>query len=272
MYICIKLSGLIVPIHGKRLMKWVVFIGILISVFTETYRGCITNTESQNFRVDVKADLSDVSFPLNIREPSGLSFSVSGDALYVVSDKTGGIYRIGFTGVVLEKLPFQGHDIEGIEVDKTTGEIWLVEERKQDILHLSRDGELIERITDVKTDTKYNSGFEGIAMNGDLLYILIENHPGSLIEYSISSKKWDRHKLDFAKDYTGIDYDSSDNTLWIVSHESRTLNHCTIQGKLISSQEIDVKQAEGVAVDRAAKIAWIVSDADSKLHKITLKD
>jgi uncharacterized protein YjiK len=253
-------------------MKWVLFVSILVSVFTETYRGCITNTESQNSRVDVKADLSDVSFPLNIREPSGLSFSMSGDALYVVSDNTGGIYRIDFTGEVLEKLPFKGHDLEGIEVDKSNGDIWVVEERKQNILHLSRVGELIETISDIEAETKHNTGLEGIAKNGDILYLLIEKDPGLLIVYNISSKKQDHHKLDFAKDYSGIDYDATDNTLWIVSDESKTLNHCTLEGKLISGWKIDVKQAEGVAVDRAAKIAWIVSDADSKLHKITLKD
>jgi uncharacterized protein YjiK len=253
-------------------MKWVVFIGILISVFTETYKGCIANTESQNSRVDVKADLSDVSFPLNIREPSGLSFSVSGDALYVVSDKSGGIYRIDFTGEVLDKLPFHGHDLEGIEVDKENGDIWVVEERKQNILHLSKSGELIETITDIKAETKHNSGLEGIAKNGDILYLLTEKDPGLLIVYNISSKKQHHIKLDFAKDYSGIDYDATDNTLWIVSDESQTLNHCTIEGKLISGQKIDVMQAEGVAVDRAAGICWIVSDGDSKLHKIKLKE
>lgn len=253
-------------------MKWLIFIVFLVSGITETYRGCISNTGSQNSGLDVKADLSDVAYPLNIREPSGLSFSVTGDALYVVSDKTGGIYRIDFKGEVLDKLPFHGHDLEGIEVDKTNGDIWVVEERKQNILHLSKTGELIETISDIKAETKYNSGLEGIAKNGDILYLLIEKDPGLLIVYNISSKNQDHHKLDFAKDYSGIDYDATDNTLWIVSDESKTLNHCTIEGKLISGQKIDVMQAEGVAVDRAAGICWIVSDGDSKLHKIKLKE
>ena len=253
-------------------MKWLVFIVFLVSVFTEIYRGCIHNSEGQSSKDDGTADLSDVVYPLNIREPSGLSFSVSGDALYVVSDKTGGIYMIDFTGEVLEKLPFRGHDLEGIEVDKSNGDIWVVEERKNNILHLSSTGELIEKISDVKVKTKDNSGFEGIAKNGDTLYILVEKDPGRLIKYDLLSKKWDHQKLDFAKDYSGIDYDPTDNTLWIVSDESKTLNHCTIDGKLISSQKIDVMQAEGVAVDRAAGICWIVSDGDSKLHKIKLRE
>jgi uncharacterized protein YjiK len=245
---------------------------LVIYAVAETFTGCLSDSSGKVPNEKGNKGQSGTVFELKIHEPSGLSFSASGDALFVVSDRNGAVYRIDFTGAVLEKLPFQGHDLEGIEVDKATGEIWLVEERKQNILHLSSSGELIEKITDVRIETKNNSGFEGVAKNGDIIYILVEDSPGSLIEYNISSKKWDRHKLDFAKDYSGVDYDPSDNTLWIVSHESRTLNHCTIKGKLISGQDIDVKQAEGVAVDRAAKIAWIVSDAGSTLHKITLKD
>lgn len=246
----------------------------LLSIVSLSFTGCLNNSSGKaNGEIqDKDKKKNETVFQMKVHEPSGLAFSSSKDALYTVSDKTGAVYRIDFTGEVLEKLPFQGHDLEGIEVDKTNGDIWVVEERKQNILHLKSNGDLIEEISDVKMETKNNSGFEGIAKNGNILYILIESNPGTLIEYNISSKKWDHHKLDFAKDYSGIDYDPTDNTLWIVSHESRTLNHCTTDGKLISGQDIDVKQAEGVAVDRAAKIAWIVSDAGSKLHKITLKD
>ena len=253
-------------------MKIFTYSIFILYAAAEIFTGCLSDTSGEVSKDKKHKGQSGTVFELIIREPSGLSFSASGDFLYVVSDKNGGVYQIDFTGEVLEKLPFQGHDLEGIEVDKTTGEIWLVEERMQNILHLSSSGELIERITEVKVDTKNNAGFEGITKNGDILYILVEKDPGLLIKYNILSKKWDHHKLDFAKDYSGIDYDSSDNTLWIVSHESATLTHCTTKGKFISSQDIDVKQAEGVAVDRAAKIAWIVSDAGSKLHKITLKE
>jgi len=255
-------------------MKMLILSCTLLSIVSLSFTGCLNNSSGKATGEiqDKNKKKNETVFQMKVHEPSGLAFSSSKDALYTVSDKTGAVYRIDFTGEVLEKLPFQGHDLEGIEVDKITGEIWLVEERKQNILHLSSGGELIEKITDVKVETKNNSGFEGIAKNGEILYILVENSPGRLIKYNISTKKWDHHKLDFAKDYSGIDYDSSDNTLWIVSHESRTLNHCTTDGKLISGQDIDVNQAEGVAVDRVANIAWIVSDAGSKLHKITLKN
>jgi len=188
-----------------------------------------------------------------------------------VSDKNGVIYKISLTGDILDKIPSGAHDLEGIDIDKTTGDIWIVEEKQQRICHLDKDGEILERIKDVHVKTKDNSGFEGIAVNGNLIYILIEKNPGTLIVYDKSSKKFDQHKLSFADDYSGIDYDVTDNTLWIVSHESKTLNHCKTDGTLISSQEIDVKQAEGVAIDRENGIAWIIDDGGHKLHRIKLK-
>lgn len=259
-------------VYYKSVMKIFTYSLFLLYAAAETFTGCFSDSSIKASQDPHKKGQEESVFQLQVHEPSGLSFSTSKNALYVVSDKNGGIYMIDFTGTVLEKVPFGGYDLEGIDVDKTNGDIWVVAERSQNIYHLRGNGELIEKITDVKIGTKNNTGFEGIAKNGDILYILIEKNPGTLIDYKISTKKWDHRKLDFAKDYSGIDYDTSDNTLWIVSDESKTLNHCQLDGTLISSREIDVNQAEGVAVDRAAKIAWIVSDAGSKLHKIILKD
>jgi uncharacterized protein YjiK len=243
---------------------------VFISLISEFFTGCLSNSSGLPSSDSEKKDKDESLFQLNVPEPSGLAFSSSGDALFTVSDKNGVIYKISLTGAVMEKIPSGAHDLEGIDIDKTNGDIWFVEEKQQRIFHLNKEGELLDRIKDVHIKTKDNSGFEGIAVNGNLIYILIEKNPGTLIVYDITSKKWDRHKLSFADDYSGIDYDVTDNTLWIVSHESQTLNHCRTDGSLIDSQKIDVQQAEGVAVDRSAGLAWIVSDAGHKLHKIKL--
>jgi uncharacterized protein YjiK len=214
---------------------------------------------------------TDTVIEINIDEPSGLALSVKKDALYTVSDYTGKIYRMSFTGAILNELPFIGSDMEGIEIDKTNGDIYTVEEGLQRIDHLSPQGILIDNITSVEIATEDpDIGFEGIAKNADTLYILFEKNPGLLIKYHIPSKTWTQQSLSFALDYSGIDYDESDNTLWIVSHESKTLYHCNLSGSVIKSQLIDVKQAEGIAIDRKRNVAWIVSDSNSKLHRIVL--
>jgi uncharacterized protein YjiK len=215
---------------------------------------------------------TDTVIELSISEPSGLALSVNKDALYTVSDFTGKIYRISFDGKLLNELPFAGVDMEGIDVDKESGEIYTVEEGLQRIDHLSQQGILLDNITSINIQAPDNdTGFEGIAKNKDTLYILFEKNPGLLIKYHIPSKNWTQKTLSFALDYSGIDYDDSDNTLWIVSHESAMLYHCNLSGSVIKSQPIDIKQAEGVAIDRKKNVAWIVSDSNSKLHRIVLK-
>jgi uncharacterized protein YjiK len=245
---------------------------LFITSVSWSYTDCLNDSSGKSPEDHKNKDKTQIVYLLAVKEPSGLAFSKSKDALYIVSDNNGKIYKISFTGEVIEKLPFQGKDLEGIDVDKTNGDIWVVEERKQHIMHLSSRGELIEKITDVHVDTKNNSGLEGIAKNGDTLYLLIEKDPGMLIKYNIKSRLWNKHRLEFAKDFSGIDYDTTDNTLWIVSDESRTLNHCQLNGTLISSQELDIKQAEGVAVDRQNKIAWIVSDGGNSLYRVIIKE
>jgi uncharacterized protein YjiK len=215
---------------------------------------------------------TDTVINLTILEPSGLAFNQSKDALYTVSDNSGKVYKISLKGEVLQELSFVGVDLEGIDVDKLNGEIWVVEEGLQKIDHLTTEGTLINSITSVHVNTISSSGFEGIAKNGDVLYILIEKSPGTLIAYHISTNTWTQYSLSFASDFSGIDYDITDNTLWIVSHESKTLNHCTLTGSLIASQLLDVEQAEGVAINRQDSIAWIVSDQGNKLHRIKIKN
>jgi uncharacterized protein YjiK len=244
---------------------------VLIPIVSELLTGCIGNSSCTPSHDSNKKSKDESSFQLSIPEPSGLAFSSSKDALYTVSDKNGVIYKISLKGDVLDKIPSGAHDLEGIDIDKTTGDIWIVEEKLQRIFHLDAEGNILDKIKDVNVRTKDNSGFEGIAKNGNLLYILIEKNPGTMIVYNITSKQWNKHKLSFADDFSGIDYDVTDNTLWIVSHESQTLNHCNTDGSLISSQEIDVKQAEGVAIDRENGIAWIIDDGGHKLHRIKIK-
>ena len=72
------------------------------------------------------------------------------------------------------------------------------------------------------------------------------------------------YDLDFADDYSGIFYENSSNLLWILSDQDKTVNKCTLKGKLIESYKIDIKQAEGIVVTN--NYIYIVSDAEEKLY------
>lgn len=245
------------------------FYTLLLFLFLTGHISCINNSSAVT--QEGKHTKEESVFQVKIPEPSGLAYSMDKDALYTVSDKTGNIYKIDFRGEILDKLKFNGHDLEGIDVDRRTGDIWVVEEERELVLHLDSNGELITKLDNISVKTTGNTGFEGIAICRDTLYILVEKNPGVLIVYSLITGEWEKHHLDFADDYSGIDYDETDNTLWIVSHESHTLNHCTTRGKLIDRQKLDISQAEGVVVDRKQSFAWIIDDHAQKLYKVKLK-
>ena len=212
-----------------------------------------------------------VKTTLLIPEPSDLVFSTNKQNLYTVSDNTGMIYNISFEGKALSELPFKGSDLEGITIDPNTGEFYVCEERTRYIIHLNSEGKALDTIKNIQIpEADPNGGLEGISKNGDTLYIINEKSPGLLIKYHIPSKTWKSINLTFAFDYSAIMYDISDNTLWILSHESKKLFHCTNSGKPFSFQEFDILQAEGVAVDRNTNTIWIVSDNDNQLYKISL--
>ncbi|TVR27467.1 MAG: hypothetical protein EA390_13820 [Balneolaceae bacterium] len=66
-------------------------------------------------------------YPLNIRDPSGLTLDISGKFLWTVSDDPRGhIYKIGFTGEILEVLTdYEGDDLEGITINPNDSTLWV---------------------------------------------------------------------------------------------------------------------------------------------------
>lgn len=237
-----------------------------------SFEACVSDENCLCPEESVIIELRDTAFVMNIKEPSGLALLPAGDAFYTVSDNTGAIYKVSNDGKTLSVLPFRGSDPEGVAVDRTSGDIYVVEEGLQLIDHIKPDGSLFRTISNVRISTSNpSSGFEGIAINGDTLYVVFEKDPGVLIEYHLPTGMWTQRPLLFATDYSGIDYDANDNTLWIISDESRTLNHCTLNGNLLTSQVIDVNKPEGVVVDSKERIFWVVSDSENKLYSINLK-
>ncbi len=111
-----------------------------------------------------------------------------------------------------------------------------------------------------------SSGIEGVTYdhNSETIFILNEKNPGQLIQLSNDFSVLAIYDLDFAKDYSGIFYENSSDKLWIISDQNRTVNKCTLQGKLIESFTIDVKQAEGITI--ANNQIYIVSDSEERLY------
>ncbi|MCK5788787.1 MAG: SdiA-regulated domain-containing protein, partial [Chlamydiia bacterium] len=94
-----------------------------------------------SFEVDNSLILEKYSL-LPIYEPSGLSYSADGKDFYTVSDR-GVLYKINTSGVILKTLPYTDDDFEGVTVNPSTSNIYVVKERTGELVKLDLNGNVI---------------------------------------------------------------------------------------------------------------------------------
>ncbi len=220
----------------------------------------------------IKIRLENLQFikesPIPVPELSGLSFSADKSAFYTVSDNTSMIYKLSLTGAVIGKLDYKGEDLEGICVNPVTEEIYVVEERSREIVRLNKEGVETGRYHLQIEENYENSGLEGITFNpvNNHLYILNEKDPGLLIETDDKGNIINQKELDFASDYSGIYYEETENKLWIISDQSKSVTKCKLDGEKIVSYRLKDSKAEGIVVDNATKQIFVVLDGADKMQ------
>lgn len=212
------------------------------------------------------------SYILNIAEPSGLSWALNGKDLYVVDDRLNKVYTIDKQGNTLSTFSYIGNDLEGVSINIKSQTIWLAEEAKFTVVELDSLGNEIQRF---KLDTVRNAkkkGLEGISYDSleDTFYLLNEDNPGLLIKWQVNSGVIAQTRLSFAEDYSGIFFDESDRSLWIISDQSKRLFHCDLEGNVKQSFNLPINKAEGVVVDHDNNRVYIVSDQERKLFVFSL--
>ena len=221
------------------------------------------------------------SFDTEVREPSDLCLSFSGNSLFTVSDK-GYIYEIGFDGKTIRRLsqyanpdPSQKDDLEGICIDPVARNIFVANERTLRISRLDENGTYLDSFIipeSVLKPQKENDGIEGITLHGDIFYFVNQRNPRVLLSYNRATQEWlSRTALDFCIDVNAVSYDDTDNTLWIVSSRSHKLFQCSTAGKPLKVLDISfIAKAEGVWVDRSNNVAYLCCDQTGKLYKVPL--
>jgi len=201
-----------------------------------------------------------------VDEPSGLCLSLDAANFWTVSDKTKKVYKVDFEGQVLKTLSYRGYDPEGIAIDPKDSTLWIVEEDSSFLVQLDTLGNLLNSI--YIPGSQGDNGLEGITINtsNGHFFLLKEQNPGVLIELDTSFTLLSFKRINFAFDFSGIFYESSNNHLWIVSDQSEIVFKCDINGQVLTEYPIDVRKAEGIAVDNANKRIYIVSDAYERLY------
>ncbi|MEC8732302.1 MAG: SdiA-regulated domain-containing protein [Cyanobacteriota bacterium] len=248
---------------------------------------------------------------LGLNEPSGLTLNADGSALYTVSDDTKAIFRLDLKGrVSVSDSFFIGlDDLEGIALRGNDSELLVVQERSNSVVVVDlssrreRSRRPLSAMTNYDTiahhfpDPPDNNGLEGITVNTRNNHVVVvkERKPGLLIELDSTlttilstrvlqaSQGFMHPELKAEKlDFSGLSYDSSSDTLWIVSDKGRCLFQYDWAGDTVL-QRLDltistgdkpkqIRKPEGVAFDPGRKRMYVVSDRDADLYVFKLHD
>ena len=257
------------------MFKYIAYISIIISLLS-----CNKDVEIKNDDdiIPTERIISlQNSYDMDIKEPSGLSFG-DGGQFYSVDDNTNRIYKISKTGEVIYYLNFIGDDLEGITYNSISKRLYIVNEGERKIIELDTNGVVINHWSFTVSGGSSNKGFEGISIDesNNIFYILNEASPCLLIKWDYESKtELSRKELSFAKDYSGIFFDNTDNTLWIISDKSQKIFHTTTEGVITESFNLDYDKAEGIIVDSKNNTIYITRDYQSNIklyvYKLSIK-
>lgn len=212
-------------------------------------------------------------YSVDIEELSGLC-ELSSDILYAVSDNTNSIYKISTTGKLLGSFSTIGEDIEGISFNTNDNSLYIVQERKREILQYDKLGNLIRSMAVSVENRDINSGLEGICINpiNNNIFVLNEKSPGKLIELNSSGSQIFSADLHFALDYSDMCINPNGEEIWILSDESRKIVKCDTKGNLIEEYNVNINKMEGISIDFKKEKIFIVSDSYKKLYQLNLPD
>ena len=202
---------------------------------------------------------------LDFPEPSGLALSFDKTSLWSVSDQNSVIYNISLSGQIIRQMKIDANDLEGICVISDSL-LAVVSEESNELIIVNYNGKVNQRYPVILDgDTKY--GLEGITYNENLhhYYLVKEKSPSLLIDIDSNFNNIAKKALNFSKDLSGIEYDSVENILWILSDESQTISKCDLTGNVLQSFHFNVSKPEGIAIDYETNLIYVVSDSQQKL-------
>jgi uncharacterized protein YjiK len=203
------------------------------------------------------------TYSMSITEPSGLFYSPKTRQLYMISDSRAAIYVIDTTGRVLQTLPIDAQDLEGVALTQNADTFYVAEETRSQITTFLPDGTKLSSLPiTVRTNPKH--GPEGLTIDGaGDLWVINEKLPTMLLHYA-GGTELSRTTLMYTTDISDLCYDSTTDAFWIVSDESQSVIKISRAGALLGQWNTPVTQGEGIAF--IGNRMYIVSDTDAKLY------
>jgi uncharacterized protein YjiK len=230
------------------------------------YIVCKTSSQPKPARV-VKKPILFLEVTLPFSEPSGIAWSNELQSMWVVSGADQHVYRLDTNGIVTQRLPFAGTDLEGIVFDERDSTLWVVDEALKEIFHLDLKGSILLRRELSYSSKKKNKGPEGITIGSDyVIYIINERNPSILLQLDSNYSMNSSIRLDFALDYSDLTYDKFSDTFFILSDESKAFYSWTKQRGVLCTYVLPNRKNEGIAFDRKRHRFYIVNDETSKLY------
>lgn len=240
---------------------------LIILLLTLSQYKC--NTNWQESPIPENLSLQKVT-PIKVPEPSGLTLSYDGKYFWSVGDSDSKVYKLDFNGSLIKSFTVNGEDLEGVTVIDSIFLAVILERTREVVIVDTTGKELKRKRLDLKGNL--NQGLEGICFDSKTknFYFLNEKHPGLLIKTDSSFNEVFRKKIKLAKDYSDIFFSNGDNTLWILSDESKKIIQTDLNGNKIKEYRINVEQPEGIVVDCKNKKVFIVSDKKEELYEFNL--
>lgn len=205
-------------------------------------------------------------YKVKIAEPSGLTITKDKKYLWTVSDQNSTAYLITLDGKIIKSLKVNAPDLEAVTIINDTT-IAVVSESSGEIMFVGYSGKEQKRFS-TSYINKNNTGLEGIEFDkkSDHFFIIKEKNPAYLIEYDKNFNELSRKELNFASDFSGVEFTAETNQLWIISDENKSLFLCNKKGDVIETYKVKITQIEGIAIDVKSRRIYFVSDKEEKLY------
>jgi uncharacterized protein YjiK len=159
-------------------------------------------------------------------------------------------------------------DPSGLALDLDGVHLWTVsDDPGRGMYQLTRQGVVVRHVPFASDD------LEGITINtrtGEF-FIVNEKNPRLLLRLGPDLQVRETVALNFTGpffmgDLSGISYDAVEDTLWIISDESRKIVVIDMQYNPLRAYPTGIRKGEGIAVDPDNRRVYAVCDEESRLY------